>query len=135
MSGSRRKLNVLVCTMAVMTTVAGVAVANTTSASQNPQLRVTAALTPNAAGVGGKFHAVLTVTNTTSRTRQVSITFEFNGPSSGMGTAMSPIPIKPHSSWTHSFSPKASAAGRYSLGIQAKDAAGTSKTTATARAS
>jgi uncharacterized protein YfaS (alpha-2-macroglobulin family) len=131
----RRKLAGAVCATAVLGAVAGAAVANTTTGNQNPQLRVTAALTPNAAKVGSRFHAVLTVTNTTSKIRQVAISYEFDGPSSGMGTAMSPIPIKPHSSWTHTFSPKASSAGKYSLSIQAKDARGTSKTTATASAS
>ena len=135
MGKSRRKLNVLVCTMAILTTIAGVAVANTTSGNQNPQLRVTASLTPNSVKTGATLHGVISVTNTTSKTRQVSITWEYDTPRSGVGTAMSPIPIKPHATWTHAFNPKARVAGKYRLIMQAGDARGSSRTTATAKAS
>lgn len=135
MGKSRRKLNVLVCAMAILTAIAGVAVANTTSGNQNPQLRVTASLTPNSVNTGATLHGVISVTNTTSKTRHVSITWEYDTPNSGMGTAMSPIPIKPHATWTHTFNPTSRAAGKYTLIMQAGDAKGSSKTTATAKAS
>lgn len=135
MGTTRKRVAGFLCGIGILAALVGSAAANTTTGNQNPQLRVTAALTPNAAKTGSKFHAVVTVTNTTSRTRQVSITYEFDGPTSGMGTAMSPIPIKPHATWTHTFSPRAGSAGKYKLIMQAKDAAGTSKTTATASAS
>ena len=118
--------------------VCQVALATTATGHQDPHLKVVSTLAPTKPHVGGKLQATVTVTNTSSAPRQVSISWEYDSPSSGFASQMSPITIKPNATWTHKFSETASQAGRYKLIIQASEGKGASKTskaTATASAS
>jgi hypothetical protein len=120
--------------IALIVALPAAAGATTVTRHQNPHYRVTASLTPTAATVGQRLTIAFAVTNTTDYAHRVSIQYEFDGPSFGQGTAMSPILLKPHTSWTTSFTHRATEAGGYKAIIKASDAAGTSHATATATA-
>jgi hypothetical protein len=75
-----------------------------------------------------------TVTNTTDHSYRVSITYEFDTPSSGEAAGSSPISLAPHTSWKVTFTRRAREAGAYKAIIRAHDALGTSHATATATA-
>jgi uncharacterized protein (DUF58 family) len=132
----RRSRNwlVLLATVIVVAGASAVAYATTVTRYQNPHYRVTASLTPTQASVGQRLTISFTVTNTTDRSHNVSISYEFDTPSSGEGTASSPIPLAPHTSWKITFTRLARQAGAYKAIIRARDALGTSHATATATA-
>ncbi len=114
---------------------AAVAYATTVTRHQNPRYRVTAALTPTQVSVGERLTISFTVTNTTDHSHRVSISYEYDAPSSGEGAASSPISLAPHTSWKVSFTRRAREAGAYKAIVRANDALGTSHATATATAS
>jgi hypothetical protein len=117
--------------------VSQAALATTATGHQDPHLKVVSTLAPTKLHLGGTLHATVTVTNTSSTPRKVSISWEYDTPNSGEAAIMSPITIKPNATWTHKFSKTASEAGKYKLIIQAsegKAASKTSKATATASA-
>jgi hypothetical protein len=133
------RLATLAATAAAATLAVGqVALATTSTGHQDPHLKVVSTLAPTKLHTGATLNATVTVTNTSSVTRRVSISWEYDTPTTGMGVGMSPVSIKPNATWTHKFSKTASQAGKYKLIIQASEGKGasrTSKATATASAS
>lgn len=130
----RRSWLVLLAALVLIVGASAVAYATTVTRHQNPHYRVTASLTPTQASVGQRLTISFTVTNTTDHSHQVSISYEFDTPSSGEGTASSPISLAPHTSWKVTFTRRARQAGAYKAIIHAHDALGTSHATATATA-
>ncbi|HET7429526.1 MAG TPA: hypothetical protein VFJ66_08725 [Gaiellales bacterium] len=128
----RRTLLVAVSVLAVFAPSAG---ATTVTRHQNPHYRVTASLLPTNVTVGGRLKVSLTVTNTTSRVRTLSIDWEYDGPSSSEGGGIAGIRLAAHASWTKTFSRTAADAGGYKAVVRATDRAGTSHAAATATAS
>jgi hypothetical protein len=133
------RLTILAAAAAAATlAVCQVALATTATGHQDPHLKVVSTLAPTKVHVAGTLHATVTVTNTSSTSRKISISWEYDTPNSGMGTVMSPITIKPNATWTHKFSKTAPEAGKYKLIIQASEGKGgaskTSKATSTASA-
>ena len=96
--------------------VCQVALATTTTGHQDPHLKVVSTLAPTKAHVGGTLSATVTVTNTSSSPRKVSISWEYDSPNSGFASQMSPITIKPNATWTHKFSKTASQARQVQAG-------------------
>jgi hypothetical protein len=129
-----RSLLMMIVMAGMLAALAGVARATTVTRHQNPHYRVTAALTPTQATVGQRLTIAFSVTNTTDHRHQVSISYEFDGPSFGEGASSSPITLAPHTTWKLSFTRRASDAGAYKAIIRAHDALGTSRATATATA-
>jgi len=128
----RRTVLIACALLAVSASSAG---ATTVTRHQSPHYRVTASLLPTAVSVGGRLTVSFTVTNTTARAHTVSIDYEYDGPSSGEGSILSPIRLAPHASWTTTFRRTANTAGGYKAVIRATDRAGTSHAAATATAS
>jgi hypothetical protein len=120
--------------MLVLVISASAAHATTATRHQNPRYRVTAALTPTQVSVGERLTISFTVTNTTDHSHRVSITYEFDTPSSGEAAGSSPISLAPHTSWKVTFARRATDAGAYKAIVRAHDALGTSHATATATA-
>jgi hypothetical protein len=132
--GRVRTVVVMVAMVALLALPAA-AGATVVTRHQNSHYRVTASLTPTQVAVGQRLTIAFTVTNTTDYAHRVSIQYEFDGPSFGQGAAMSPILLKPHTSWSTTFTHRAPVAGGYSAIVKATDAAGTSHAKATATAS
>jgi uncharacterized protein (DUF58 family) len=129
----RRSWLILLTTLVLVISTAA-AYATTVTRHQNPRYRVTAALTPTQVSVGERLTISFTVTNTTDHSHRVSISYEYDAPSSGEGAASSPISLAPHTSWKVTFTRRAREAGAYKAIVRAHDALGTSHATATATA-
>jgi uncharacterized protein (DUF58 family) len=130
----RRSWLVLLTALILVVGASALAYATTVTRHQNPHYRVTASLTPTQASVGERLTISFIVTNTTDHSHRVSISYEFAAPSSGEGTASSPILLAPHTSWTVKFTRRAREPGAYKAVIRAHDALGTSHAAATATA-
>jgi len=124
-------------TLVAFMVMAGTAWATSTSGNQNPDLLVTATLTPTHAHVGDVISGVATVTNTTDHRIRVGFELEFERPTSGVGGAGDAI-LGPGQSLEFRFHHQVrvnSVKGDYLLIVRATDRHGTSHARAHASSS
>jgi uncharacterized protein (DUF58 family) len=124
-------------TLVVFLAIAGTAWATSTAGNQNPQLLVTASLTPTHVQVGDVITAKVTITNTTHHVLRVDYEFAFDGPTRGVAGGGGG-PIAPGQTlkfgFHHTVRP-GDAGGDYQLVVRATDAHGTSHARAHASSS
>jgi len=133
-TAGRRAPLIALATIALGVALSTVASATTVTRHQNPHYRVTASLSPTQVAVGCRLTVSFTVTNTTDHAHTVSIEYQFKGPSFGEASGLAPFRLKPHATWTTTFTHRATEAGSYKAIIRAGDTLGTSHATATATA-
>jgi uncharacterized protein (DUF58 family) len=126
----RRVLGGLLLLVVTAGTLAAVSLATTTSGHQNPRYLVTASLTPTNVPWHGDFRATVTVKNTSSVRRTLTIEYAVLKPGSGSGFAFAAVQLRPGQVWSRALTIHANARGDYSLTIKARDGAGTSRATA-----